>query len=440
MEKRSFTKSLHGKLTLQTLLVGLIPVMVVGLIAYQSLAQLTRTADERLEESRLELSRDIVGANLSATATRVAQQLDVFLRERIMDAIVWAKTPNVVAAAREGAQAHERRGFSGQTITEVEDQFASRKSLGLFPETDAYLKGQIALSPHFGEVFFTDANGFNVAMTNPTSDFVQRDEGWWRQAWNSGIDIGQVEFDESAGIWSIEISVRIDDPLTQERLGVMKTVLGVSLIQEVANARAAEIGGGSVTVVNAEGLLLAETASRHARNRIMNSEVSLRSDPALAEVFASDGSGFMLGERVVLGYAHLARDNYRDLVSSFRGFDWVVLVEQPTAVAFAPIDRLVTVQEALESSKGVIGIVLIAAVVLVAMISMALASLMSRKITVPLFKLRELADRVSKGDTSKSIEVRSDDEIKDLAVAFERMRKSISIAMRKLRESRAKAA
>ena len=55
---------------------------------------------------------------------------------------------------------------------------------------------------------------------------------------------------------------------------------------------------------------------------------------------------------------------------------------------------------------------------------------------MPLLKLRELADRVSKGDTSKTIEVRSDDEIRDLAIAFERMRKSISIAMRRMRGSR----
>ena len=44
-----------------------------------------------------------------------------------------------------------------------------------------------------------------------------------------------VEFDESAGIWSIDISVRIDDPASGRSLGVMKAVLGVSLIQEVAD-------------------------------------------------------------------------------------------------------------------------------------------------------------------------------------------------------------
>jgi twitching motility protein PilJ len=442
MNKRPFSKSLHGKLTLQTLIVGLVPVVIVGLIAYQSLSELTQTADERLEQSRLELSRDVVGVNLSATASRVAQQIDVFMRERILDAVVWAKAPNVVQAAKGAADEHGKRGLATATINEVEDKFRTVKSLDLFPVTNDYLKDQIALSPHFGEVFFTDQNGFNVALTNPTSDFVQRDEGWWRQAWNDGLHIGDVEFDDSAGIWSVDVSVRINDPETGTRLGVMKAVLGVSLIQEVATTRAAEINGGKVTVASRDGLLLAETASQHARERIMNDQVNLRSsgDAGIVSAFADRDKGYVLGADRVLGFARLDSGTYGNLVPNFDGFDWVVLVEQPTSIAYAPIRGLSVVQEGLESSKQVIVVVLLAAVIFVALISMALANVMSRKITVPLFKLRELADRVSKGDTSKTIEVKSDDEIKDLAIAFERMRKSISIAMRKIRESRTKSA
>ncbi|MDH3451754.1 MAG: HAMP domain-containing protein [Gammaproteobacteria bacterium] len=442
MNKRPFSKSLHGKLTLQTLIVGLVPVVIVGLIAYQSLSELTQTADERLEQSRVELARDVVGVNLSTTANRIAQQLDVFLRERILDAMVWAKAPNVVQAAKGAAAEHDKRGLGNATISDLEDKFRAVKSLDLFPETNAFLKDQIALSPHFGEVFFTDLNGFNVALTNPTSDFVQRDEGWWRQAWNDGLHIGEVEFDESAGIWSVDVSVRVADGQTGERLGVMKSVLGVSLIQEVANTGAAEINGGKVTVATREGLLLAETASQHARGRIMNDQVNLRSagDADVASVFANQDKGFVLGADRVLGFATLASGSYGNLVPNFDGFDWIVLVEQPTSIAYAPIRGLSVVQEGLESSKQIIVVVLLAAVVFVALISMALANVMSRKITVPLFKLRELADRVSKGDTSKTIEIKTDDEIKDLAIAFERMRKSISIAMRKIRESRTKSA
>ncbi len=439
MEKRPLLKSLQGKLTLQTLLVGLVPVAAVGVISYLSLVELTDITEERLEQSRIDLSRDVVGATLSATAGRVSQQIDVYMRERILDAMVWAKAPNVIEAVRSAAIEHDNRGLTDLSVAAVEQQFKTAKSLSLYPKTDAYLREQIALSPHFGEVFITDSNGYNVALTNPTSDFVQSDEGWWRQAWNAGLDVGDVEFDDSAGIWAIEISARIDDPVTGTRLGVMKTVLGVSLIQEVATAGAEEIISGTVTVATGEGLLLAETASNHSRERIMNPQINLRGtgNRDIMAAFGDRERGYELGEERVLGYAHLSGgESYRDLLSGFDGFDWVVVVEQPTAIAFAPIQGLVSVQRDLEASKTFIFFVLVIAVLLVAVISIIAANVLSRRITKPLLMLRTLADNVSKGDTSKTIVVTSDDEINDLAAAFERMRKSISIAMRRMRDAR----
>lgn len=439
MEKRPLLKSLQGKLTLQTLMVGLVPVAVVGVISYLSLVELTDITEDRLEQSRIDLSRDVVGATLSSTAGRVSNQIDVYMRERILDAMVWAEAPNVVEAVRNAADEHESRGLNNLSIAAVEQQFKNIKSLSLFPKTDAYLRNQIALSPHFGEVFITDRNGFNVALTNPTSDFVQSDEGWWRQAWNTGLDVGDVEFDDSAGIWAIEISARIDDPVTNTRLGVMKTVLGVSLIQEVATAGADEIISGNVTVATGEGLLLAETATNHSRERIMNTQVNLRgtNDRTTLAAFTGRDRGYELGEERVMGFAHLSGgESYRDLLADFNGFDWIVLVEQPTSVAFAPIQGLVSVQRDLEASKTFIFFVLVIAVMLVAGISLIAANVASRRITRPLLMLRNLADNVSKGDTTKTIEVNSDDEINDLAEAFERMRKSISIAMRRMRDSR----
>ncbi|MDH3451721.1 MAG: hypothetical protein OEN20_04820, partial [Gammaproteobacteria bacterium] len=353
MDKRPLLKSLQGKLTLQTLMVGLVPVAAVGVISYLSLVELTDITEVRLEQSRVDLSRDVVGATLSATAGRVSHQIDVYMRERILDAMVWAEAPNVIEAVRDAAVEHERRGLTKLSIAAVEQQFKTVKSLSLFPKTDAYLRDQIALSPHFGEVFITDSSGYNVALTNPTSDFVQSDEGWWRGAWNAGLDVGDVEYDDSAGIWAIEISVRIDDPVTNTRLGVMKTVLGVSLIQEVATAGANEIISGTVTVATGEGLLLAETSSNHARERIMNPQVNLRgtNDRSMLAAFGDKEKGYELGEERVLGYAHLSRgESYRDLLSDFNGFDWLVVVGQPTSVAFAPIQGLVSVQRDLEAS------------------------------------------------------------------------------------------
>ena len=360
--------------------------------------------------------------------------------ERISDVIVWASAPIILQAAKSAAEAHKKVGLVDQSIDEIEARFKSRKSLNVSPAANRFLIQQIRRSTHFGEVFFTDKNGFNTALTNPTSDFVQRDENWWKTAWENGISVGEVEFDDSANIWSIDISVRIDDPASGRSLGVMKAVLGVSLIQEVADRGARDINGGTVTVVSSGGLLLAETGTKHAKNRIMVESVNLRNstDAAIQEVFSTRSKGYVLGSGQVLGYAKSAGPElYRTVVTRFPGFNWSVLVQQPTSIALAPVEGLSTVQSNLQSSKQQMIIILLIVVVAVFMLAFFVAGVLSRAITRPLLDLRELADSVSKGDTSRTITVNSDDEIQDVAQAFERMRTSVSIIMKRIKDMKA---
>ena len=56
-----------------------------------------------------------------------------------------------------------------------------------------------------------------------------------------------------------------------------------------------------------------------------------------------------------------------------------------------------------------------------------MASLLARGIINPLNQLKEAAERVAKGDTSRSVDIQSNDEIEDLAKDFDRMRNSVSI-------------
>lgn len=441
MEKRPYNKSLRGKITNRTLFIGIFPVLLVGAFAWFSLTQLTSSANQQLDRSRAELLDTVVGNNLSTTSARIVNQLDAFMLERISDVIVWASAPIIIQAARRAAEEHERLGLDKLSIDEVEARFDERKSLNISPAANRYLIQQIRRSSHFGEVFFTDKFGFNTALTNPTSDFVQLDENWWKTAWENGISVGEVEFDESAGIWSIDISVRIDDPGSGRSLGVMKAVLGVSLIQEVADNGARDVQGGTVTVVGSSGMLLAETGTRHDQKRIMVESVNLRNDedPALQKVFTSEARGYVIGSSDVLGFAKSAGPElYRTVVTRFPGFGWSVIVQQPTSIALAPIEGLATVQSRLKTSQQQIIVLLVIVLIVVFILAFFIAGLLSKAITRPLLDLRELADAVSKGDTSRTITVKSDDEIQDVAQAFERMRTSVSIIMKRIKEMKAR--
>ncbi len=437
MEKRLYSKSLRGRIINRTLFIGVVPVLLLGIFSWYSLSQLTFRANLQLEKNRAELLDSMVGNNLSTASARIASELDSFMLERISDVIVWASAPIVRQAATLAAEVHHKAGLVNLPIDEIEARFEKRKSLNVAPAANRFLIQQIRGSSHFGEIFFTDRNGFNTALTNPTSDFVQRDENWWKTAWENGISVGEVEFDASANIWSVDISVRIDDPAVGKSLGVMKAVLGVSLIQEIADQSALNIDGGSVTVVSSSGQLLAETSSKHAKTRIMVESVNLResTDAAIQEVFSKQSKGYILGGDEALGYASSAGPElYRTVVSRFPGFNWSVLVQQPTSIALASIDGLLTVQSSLESLKQRMMIILIILVVAVFTLAFFLASALSRAITRPLLELRELADAVSKGDTSRTITVSSDDEIQDVVQAFERMRTSISIILKRIKD------
>ena len=72
------------------------------------------------------------------------------------------------------------------SVPQLERRFRERKSLGLRARAESHMRQQVAASPNFAAIFFTDRNGLKVAMTNPTSDFVQfgeecgRTPGAWR--------------------------------------------------------------------------------------------------------------------------------------------------------------------------------------------------------------------------------------------------------------------
>ncbi len=436
MEKRPYFRSLRGRLTNRALLLGLLPILIIGGISFYGFQQLARNATVQLQSSESELLESLVGANLTVAARRTVEQLDNFLLERISDVIAWASAPTVTDAAKKAATEHQTQGLTELSVSHVESRFKDRKSLNVSPVATSYLLQQVQNSQHFGEVFFTDKHGFNAALTNPTSDFVQRDENWWRAAWLNGISIGQIKYDDSARIWSVDISVRIDDPEAGISLGVMKAVLGVSLIQEVADSQANTIEGGSITIINDAGLLVAETESDHQRERIMNESVNLRTANVdeLDTVFGNSRSGFILADSDVIGFARSAGPElYGSVVARFRGFSYTAIVRQPNEIALRPIQGLKSIQSEIITSQKWMVYILAGAVILVVLFAVGLSNSLSRSITQPLNELRDLADEVSKGNTERSIKVSSDDEIMDVGVAFERMRTSIAILIERMK-------
>jgi hypothetical protein len=99
----------------------------------------------------------------------------------------------------------EWRGVDGMDagMTAMMESEAAKK-LSAFEKTQ----------PYFFEVFLMDNQGANVAMTNKTSDYWQGDEAKWQESFKGGagaVHIGDVEFDESAQAYLVQVSVPVMD-------------------------------------------------------------------------------------------------------------------------------------------------------------------------------------------------------------------------------------
>lgn len=85
----------------------------------------------------------------------------------------------------------------------------------------------------YAEVFVTDARGLNVAQSTLTSDYWQGDEGKWTNSFGAGpegIDIGEIEQDESSQAFQSQVSIAINDPETGEPIGAITVGVDLALI------------------------------------------------------------------------------------------------------------------------------------------------------------------------------------------------------------------
>ena len=72
-------------------------------------------------------------------------------------------------------------------------------------------------------------------------------------------------------------------------------------------------------------------------------------------------------------------------------------------------------------------------------LALIMAGMLSNRIISPLLELRDHADAVSKGDTSRKIDINSNDEIQDLAMAFQRLLTSLTIIIKRYKVLKSKA-
>ena len=427
--------SIGSKILIRTTLVVLLPLVALSAIVLVGLDQLGQTADEQVDESRAQLSRESVAVNAQDQSVSVAREINATLLERVADVTGWTRNPTVIDGAKAGNDLADEQDLTSRSIEELEDDFDARKSTGVAPAAERYLVNEIEILPEFGEVFFTDANGFNAGLTNLTSDFVQSDEDWWQDAWANGISVSDVEFDESANIFSVDISARIDDPSTGRGLGVMKASLSVDFVQSITTARS--IGTTEYTVALADGRLIAETSTFHDNDRLMTELTADQLPAGVRQALEEGGAGALVTDETVFGYTRTTDSNFLgEEIRGFKGLDWIVVSSQRADVAFAPLRGLETLSEEIDAAGASLRGSVILAVIIAAVIAVVISRLLARGIVTPIRRLTTAASAAANtslpnavvqidqaGGNLDSVEVpeirlRTGDELERLAQSF----------------------
>jgi len=183
------------------------------------------------------------------------------------------------------------------------------------------------------EIFVTNRYGANVGQTGRTEDFRQDDEEWWKAAWRDGAWISnQVEFDDSAGVLSLDIGVRVEDAEARP-IGVLKAVLNVGVVREIIDGFGARsrMKGAVIELLDAHGRLVHRQGDPQAFAEDLSGEVAVRAllgggESAIVE---TTDRGEMLRAYV--------RSRAPEGSTSPR---WSLILNQPTDVVYAPLNDM----------------------------------------------------------------------------------------------------
>lgn len=250
------------------------------------------------------------------------------------------------------------------------------------------------------EVFVTDEKGALVAATRKTSDYYQADELWWQRAYNGGKDslyLSAMEYDESSRVNSFSIA----SPVIDEKdnvIGVMKTVVNKDKIfSDIFNIF---LGDGSYA-----GLMSSVGAN------IFNLNYSVQGDkkflkPLFDYLVLRKGKGDNIirlpdGRRFIVGYSKVSGGIFGE------ARDWYVYCLQDISQLF----------EQFEKVFWKLFFIWLA----ITIFFYGIIFLIARTIVDPINKLRDGFDYLKKGSFGNKVEIRSGDEIQDLAVDFNNM-------------------
>ena len=253
----------------------------------------------------------------------------------------------------------------------------------------------------FAEIFVTNRFGAIVASTEKTSDYKQNDELWWQHARSEGVYVSDIVYDESAGVYSLEIALRIEDRMG-DFVGVMKFILVMKFHELISvstrRTPAPSYAVQNFNIITREGKVVFSTEDHPIMSDFSETEtlrqVQSHEEGYFTAIEAREDEKFI---------AFVHSQGFR----SFHGLGWILWTEYNAQEVLSPIVQL----------RNTIFVTVAIFLSLCILLSVKI----SRSITVPLKKLYEATMIAERGDYSTRVNIPTGDELEQLGNAFNGM-------------------
>jgi len=271
--------------------------------------------------------------------------------------------------------------------------------------------------PVYGEVFVTNRYGVNVAQTGKTSDYYQADETWWQMAKEVGFYTGDITFDESANIESQTIAVRVNDE-NGSFMGVIKAIYNfqdlISYLEELYQKRRGDLESEFFSfdtlrtldyqLATQEGIIFFNSKGPHLVKEGKETRPSF-----LLQLLDKGTPLKKTRDQTGRLFVHAASKGYQD----YPGTGWILLLSVDTDEVFTPIKELEN--QLILFALGATGLALV------------LGFVSSYKVVTPIFQLKGMMTKVTRGDFDVEVHTTRKDELGQLIQTFGEMARQLKM-------------
>ena len=223
--------------------------------------------------------------------------------------------------------------------------------------------------------------------------------------------MNDVDYDESSGVYSTDIGIRVED--TQgDFLGVIKVVLNIeeaiAIIEEAQNSK--KNRAIVFTLIDQTGTPIYSTAKHEGTETAWDTWF-----PSIASEKGKDDGYFLMttdektGNKQLVAVAH--SKGYRDYI----GLNWSLVLHHDAEAVFAHVTRL---------RNRLLAFLLIAI-----LCGIVISVIISRTVSQPIITLKDAAKKIGEGKLDVQTDIKTNDEIGELAHAFNRMAGDLNAAI-----------